>query len=341
MIPCDDSVDCGVAQVCNRVTQDSCKAHLGKLIINNFQNVLCLRFLIANGVGINSNFIHHRDRILDVGRPHPLDDCIVRFNNALIDSCVHTDNRRLNETLQQAREAGLITQATLHNLTDMLQRAYEGQAQHPKRSQDIGYVRITLLPKQLPVDEEKSPIITLVEELQERGFAPEEIAILGGLSKSFAMTGWRVGYLVAHPDLIKKISSMQGHSTSNICSIAQKAAVAALNGPLDCLTPMLEAFQRRRDMAMQAIRSWPWAVCPQPDGAFYLFVDVSGCYGGSVKNSTELCTRLLDEAHVALVPGAAFGDDNCIRFSYAVADDVLAKALEASGKVMAKLAADK
>ena len=170
---------------------------------------------------------------------------------------------------------------------------------------------------------------------------PEEIAILGGLSKSFAMTGWRVGYLVAHPDLIKKISSMQGHSTSNICSIAQKAAVAALNGPLDCLTPMLEAFQRRRDMAMQVIRSWPWAVCPQPDGAFYLFVDVSGCYGGSVKNSTELCTRLLDEAHVALVPGAAFGDDNCIRFSYAVADDVLAKALEASGKVMAKLAAEK
>ncbi len=170
---------------------------------------------------------------------------------------------------------------------------------------------------------------------------PDEIAILGGLSKSFAMTGWRVGYLVAHPDLIKKISSMQGHSTSNICSIAQKAAVAALNGPLDCLTPMLEAFQRRRDMAMQVIRSWPWAVCPQPDGAFYLFVDVSGCYGGSVKNSTELCTRLLDEAHVALVPGAAFGDDNCIRFSYAVADDVLARALEASGKVMAKLAAEK
>ena len=68
---------------------------------------------------------------------------------------------------------------------------------------------------------------------------------------------------------------------------------------------------------------------------------MSGCYGGSVKNSTELCTRLLDEAHVALVPGAAFGDDNCIRFSYAVADDVLAKALEASGKVMAKLAAEK
>ena len=169
---------------------------------------------------------------------------------------------------------------------------------------------------------------------------PEEIAILGGLSKSFAMTGWRVGYLVAHPDLIKKISSMQGHSTSNICSIAQKAAVAALNGPLDCLTPMLEAFQRRRDMAMQVIRSWPWAVCPQPDGAFYLFVDVSGCYGGSVKNSTELCTRLLDEAHVALVPGAAFGDDRCIRFSYAVADDVLRDALERVGAVLKTLATE-
>lgn len=169
---------------------------------------------------------------------------------------------------------------------------------------------------------------------------PEQVAVLNGLSKSFAMTGWRVGFLAAHPELIKKISSMQGHSTSNICSIAQKAALAALTGPMDCLDEMRAAFRRRRDMAMDIIASWPWAVCPRPDGAFYLFVDVHRCYGGTVANSTELCTRLLDEAHVALVPGAAFGDDRCIRFSYAVADDVLRDALERVGAVLKTLAAE-
>ncbi len=167
---------------------------------------------------------------------------------------------------------------------------------------------------------------------------PEQVAVLNGLSKSYAMTGWRVGFLAAHPALIKKISSMQGHSTSNICSIAQKAALAALTGPTDCIDTMREAFMRRRDLGMKIINSWPWAVCPKPDGAFYLFVDVRKCYGGTVNNSTDLCTRLLDKAHVALVPGAAFGDDNCIRLSYAVADDVLAYALESAGAEMARLA---
>ena len=167
---------------------------------------------------------------------------------------------------------------------------------------------------------------------------PEQVAVLNGMSKSYAMTGWRVGFLAAHPLLIKKISAMQGHSTSNICSIAQKAALAALTGPTECIDHMREAFMRRRDLAMKVIESWPWAVCPKPDGAFYLFVDARKCYGGAVNNSTELCTWLLDKVHVALVPGAAFGDDNCIRFSYAVADDVLAKALEVTGEEMARLA---
>ena len=167
---------------------------------------------------------------------------------------------------------------------------------------------------------------------------PEQVAVLNGMSKSYAMTGWRVGFLAAHPQLIKKISAMQGHSTSNICSIAQKAALAALTGPTECIDHMRDAFARRRDLGMKIVETWPWAVCPKPDGAFYLFVDVHKCYGGAVKNSTELCTWLLDRAHVALVPGAAFGDDNCIRFSYAVADDVLVQALEATGAEMARLA---
>lgn len=169
---------------------------------------------------------------------------------------------------------------------------------------------------------------------------PEQVAVLNGLSKSYAMTGWRVGFLAAHPTLIKKISAMQGHSTSNICSIAQKAGLAALTGSMECVDKMREAFVRRRDFAMKIIEGWPFAICPKPDGAFYLFLDVSKCYGGSVHNSTDLCTLLLDKAHVAVVPGAAFGDDKCIRFSYAVGDEVLKGALESIGAVLAELAAE-
>lgn len=169
---------------------------------------------------------------------------------------------------------------------------------------------------------------------------PEQVAVLNGLSKSYAMTGWRVGFLAAHPTLIKKISAMQGHSTSNICSIAQKAGLAALTGSMECVDKMREAFVRRRNLAMKVIEGWPFAICPKPDGAFYLFLDVSKCYGGSVNNSTDLCTLLLDKAHVAVVPGVAFGDDKCIRFSYAVGDEVLKGALESIGAVLAELAAE-
>ncbi|MBD5417886.1 MAG: pyridoxal phosphate-dependent aminotransferase [Desulfovibrio sp.] len=167
---------------------------------------------------------------------------------------------------------------------------------------------------------------------------PELVAVANGLAKSYAMTGWRVGFLAAHPEIIKKMTSLQGHSLSNVCSVAQKAALAALEGPDDCVIEMREAFRRRRDLAMDIVAGWPKAVCPRPDGAFYLFVDVSALYGGAVNDSTALCSYLLDEAHVALVPGAAFGDDNCVRLSYAVADDTLAVALSRVGDALAKLA---
>jgi aspartate aminotransferase len=167
---------------------------------------------------------------------------------------------------------------------------------------------------------------------------PDQIAVANGLSKTFAMTGWRVGYLAAHPDIIKKITTFQGQSTSNICSIAQKAALAALTGPLDCVERMRAAFQRRRDAAIRTIESWSWVVCPKPDGAFYLFMDVSRCYGKYAANSTEMCTLLLDRAQVALVPGGAFGDDNCLRISYAVADELLTDALERVGRTLSELA---
>ena len=165
----------------------------------------------------------------------------------------------------------------------------------------------------------------------------ERTITLNSFSKNFLMTGWRVGYVVAHPEIVKKMSSLQGHCTSNICSISQKAALAGLTGPLDFLAEMRQAFQRRRDLGMDIIRGWDFASCPCPDGAFYLFVDVRKCFGGTVRNSTELCTWLLDKARVAVVPGAAFGDDNCIRFSYAVSDDTLRDALQRIGDALSQL----
>ncbi len=167
---------------------------------------------------------------------------------------------------------------------------------------------------------------------------PEQVSVLGGVSKTFAMTGWRLGWLVSHPDIIKKASTLQGQSTSSICSITQKAAVAALTGPMDFIADMRAAFQRRRDLALKHIQSWPFAVCPRPDGAFYIFADVHQCYGVKVFNSTDLCKYLLEKLHVAMTPGVAFGDDKCVRLSYAVADDVLQDAVMRTGEVLAELA---
>jgi aspartate aminotransferase len=157
---------------------------------------------------------------------------------------------------------------------------------------------------------------------------PDWIAVCNGLSKSFAMTGWRMGYVVTHPDLIAKLSTLQGQSTSNVCALVQKAAIAALDGPGDFLVQQREVFQKRRDLALEHISSWPKIQCPQPDGAFYLFPRVDAIYRDEIPDSTTLCTNLLEQALVALVPGAAFGDDRCIRLSYALDEKTLVSALD-------------
>ncbi|MUM77452.1 aminotransferase class I/II-fold pyridoxal phosphate-dependent enzyme [Pseudodesulfovibrio sp. F-1] len=162
---------------------------------------------------------------------------------------------------------------------------------------------------------------------------PETIAIVGALSKSFCMTGWRVGYALAHETLVKAMSKIQGQSTSNVNSIAQKAALTALNGSWDIVDEMKRSFVRRRDIAHAIITGWG-AQCPKPDGAFYLFPVLDQFYTPDAPDSAAMCSKLLDEAGVALVPGSAFGDDKCIRFSYAVDDDTLRTALERVGKVL-------
>ncbi len=165
----------------------------------------------------------------------------------------------------------------------------------------------------------------------------DRAAIVNGLSKSMAMTGWRVGFCLAHRDLIKAMIKFQGQSTSNICSIAQKGAVAALTGSFEPVEVMKQSFVKRRDLALEIVRSWPGVVCPKPDGAFYIFPDVSAIYNDEVKNSVELCQKILEEVEVALVPGAAFGDDRCIRISYALDEETLTDALNRVGEVIKSL----
>lgn len=162
---------------------------------------------------------------------------------------------------------------------------------------------------------------------------PESCALVGALSKSFCMTGWRMGWALAAEELVKAMSKIQGQSTSNVSSFSQKAAVVALAGEWDIVEDMKEAFMRRRDIAHEIITSWG-APCPKPDGAFYLFPVLDAFYTEDAPDSAAMCTKILEEAGVALVPGSAFGDDRCIRFSYAVDDDTLRDALSRVGKVL-------
>ncbi len=161
----------------------------------------------------------------------------------------------------------------------------------------------------------------------------DKVAVVNALSKSFCMTGFRMGYTLAHPDLVKAMTKIQGQSTSNVNSIAQQAAIAAFNGSWEIVEEMNYAFQERRDLALKIFKDWG-APCPKPDGAFYVFPVLEKFYTEDAPDSTAMCTKILEQAGVALVPGAAFGDDRCIRFSYAVAEDVLIESLNKVGKVL-------
>ena len=163
---------------------------------------------------------------------------------------------------------------------------------------------------------------------------PESVAVVNALSKSFAMTGWRMGYTLAHADLIKQCMKVQSQVTSNPCSIAQAASAAALEGDFGEMAAMREAFMRRRDMAYAEISSWEGVICPCPEGAFYLFPDVSALFNAKMPDDAAFCRYLLDEARVAVMPGAAFGDPRCVRFSYSVADEVLKSALHRVKKAL-------
>ena len=167
---------------------------------------------------------------------------------------------------------------------------------------------------------------------------PETIAVVNSMSKTFAMTGWRLGYAIAHPDLISAIGKIQSHSTSNPCSISQEAALEALTGKQDEVRRMYEAYVERRAWLIPALNAIPGLECGPPDGAFYVFPRVSAFYGKrGIKGSEDFASYLIDEARVAVVPGIAFGADDCIRVSYATSIDLLKEGVARIAKAVASL----
>jgi aspartate aminotransferase len=162
----------------------------------------------------------------------------------------------------------------------------------------------------------------------------ERTLTVNGCSKAYSMTGWRIGFAGGAPWLIKAMAKLQSQSTSNPCSIAQAAAVAALNGPQDFLKERAAAFQRRRDLVVRMLNDVEGITCPTPEGAFYVYPDVSGLIGKStpggqrIDTDEQLVGYLLDEGRVAAVHGGAFGVEPAFRVSYAVSDETLTKACE-------------
>ena len=168
----------------------------------------------------------------------------------------------------------------------------------------------------------------------------ERLIIVGSLSKTYAMTGWRVGFALGSAKLLANMLKLQSHSTSNAASIAQKAAVEALRGPQDSVRTMLAEYQRRRDRIVNGLRSIPGVRCLVPQGAFYVYPNVAAhLKNDGLEDTSVLATRLLDEARVALVPGPAFGTRDQVRISYATSQAQIDEGLQRLKDFFAKVGA--
>ena len=157
--------------------------------------------------------------------------------------------------------------------------------------------------------------------------------ISNGFAKSYSMTGWRVGYLAGPLELIKATSIIQGHSTSNVCTFAQYGAIAALESSQECVETMLKAFTERRKVIVEGIRAIPKLSCSNPMGAFYVFVDISQ----TGMTSLQFSDAILEQQEVAVIPGIAFGADDCIRLSYATSMETIKKGLDRLEKFVSSL----
>lgn len=179
-----------------------------------------------------------------------------------------------------------------------------------------------------------TPIVRAVPELA------DQCIVVNGVAKTYAMTGWRVGWMIAPADVTKAAANFQSHLTSNVANVSQRAAIAALEGGLEAVHEMREAFDRRRRTMVDMLREIDGIVCPTPTGAFYAYPSVEGLLGRTIRGreiatSADLATVILEEAEVAVVPGEAFGPSGFMRLSYALGDDDLA---EGVGRIQRLLA---
>lgn len=170
----------------------------------------------------------------------------------------------------------------------------------------------------------------------------DQVVLVNGLSKGFAMTGWRLGYTASNVEVAKGMEKLQGQFSSATCSITQKATIAALTGDIAPSMDMTQEFARRRTRTLELVNAVPGVKCSEPEGAFYVFPDVSSYYGkadgeNTIKDSADLCMYLLNTAHVSSVMGAAFGEPNCVRFSYANSLENIERAWARVSDALAKL----
>jgi aspartate aminotransferase len=182
-------------------------------------------------------------------------------------------------------------------------------------------------------DVKSASMPVLVPELADRTI------VLNGVAKTYAMTGWRVGWMIGPKDVVKAATNLQSHQTSNVNNVAQRAAIAALTGDLSAVAEMRTAFDRRRKTMVSMLNEIPGVVCPEPTGAFYAYPSVKGVLGREIagrtpRTSTELAALILDEVEVAVVPGEAFGAPGYLRLSYALGDDDLAEGVGRIAKLL-------
>lgn len=201
----------------------------------------------------------------------------------------------------------------------------------------------------------KHNLIAIADEIYEHiNFTGEQVSIatfpgmfertitVNGFAKGFAMTGWRVGYIAAPKWVADGCNKVQGQITSGICTISQRAALAAITGDLAPTKKMVDEYRQRREIVYALLKEIPGVKSNYPQGAFYFFPDVSHYYGKSagtkkIQNGDDFCLYMLEEAHVSLVPGGAFGDESCVRLSYAASEKDLREALKRMKDALAKL----
>ncbi|WP_207400500.1 pyridoxal phosphate-dependent aminotransferase [Actinomadura roseirufa] len=169
----------------------------------------------------------------------------------------------------------------------------------------------------------------------------ERTLVLNGVAKTYAMTGWRVGWLVGPADVVKAAANLQSHATSNVANVSQAAALAAVTGDLSAVAEMRKAFDRRRQTIVRMLNEIPGVLCPEPEGAFYAYPSVKALVGKEIRgrrpqSSVELASLILEEAEVALVPGEAFGTPGYFRLSYALGDDDLVEGVSRVAKLLSE-----